>query len=864
MKGRIVGLLGMFALVIGMGAGQTREADPDSTPTLWILPQTHWEGAVFQSREDYLQLGLPHILTALRLLREHPDYRFTLDQTAYFQPFLERYPEEAVSFRKFLSEGRLQIVGGTDVMPDDNMPSGESFIRQVLYAKGYARETLGVDIKTSWMLDTFGHHAQMPQLLRLSGFDSFWFFRGVKDADTAPVETIWQGLDGTRILSIKPPFVFSDPPRDLAGFTKSINQHYDSLAIFSGGAKGRVILEGGDVSDPELYVPSLVEQYNRQPNMPIRLRYGVPSEFEATIPRDAALPLFTGERNPIYQGIYSSRIELKQRMREAERLLTTAEKFGALSNLLGAPIDNKMTWRAWEPALFNVTHDLASGVMTNYVYDDTLRSYDFSDRLSNEMIEDRLRNVLARVNTTGEGMPLVVFNTLGWRRTDAAQAEIGFAEGGIKGFDLIDASGKAVPTQILSKNLYADGFLRQVKFMFVAHDIPALGYAVYHVVPRKTDGSAESGVVVAGTNGLENDFYRATFDSRSGALTALRVKQGDWEALAGPANVVAEETDQGDFWELNHNLYGSQSSIMTQPVDAPQRGGKSHFSDDFSGEQGTVVKGPVFSEFHIEHPLGDNAFESTVRMYAGLRRIEITTRLLNRDQHVRYRVLFPATVTGGTNVQEIPFGAVERPQNREFPAQNWIDLSNSQRGVALINRGLPGNNVADNKLILSLLRSVQIQAYDHVGGFENQTSESGLELGKEFVFHYALMPHEGDWQKAGVYREGLEFNNPLIVRTAASSGGSLPNVWGALEVSPANVVLSAFKPSTSGDTIVRVYEADGEATTATIRIHGTVLTANEANLMEEPGNKVSVKKDTMQFTLHPFEIKTFRLRLKSQ
>ena len=62
MKGRIVGLLGMFALVIGMGAGQTREADPDSTPTLWILPQTHWEGAVFQSREDYLQLGLPHIL----------------------------------------------------------------------------------------------------------------------------------------------------------------------------------------------------------------------------------------------------------------------------------------------------------------------------------------------------------------------------------------------------------------------------------------------------------------------------------------------------------------------------------------------------------------------------------------------------------------------------------------------------------------------------------------------------------------------------------------------------------------------------------------------------------------------------------
>src|SRR5580698_4166317 len=295
MKKQMIGLAVMLSVVASLCKGQAEKDLVVPKPTLWIVPQTHWEGAVFQSRADYLKLGLPHILTALRLLRDYPDYRFTLDQTAYFQPFLERYPEEAVSFRKFLSEGRLQIVGGTDVMPDDNMPSGESFIRQMLYAKGYARDTLGVDIKTSWMLDTFGHHAQMPQLLRLSGFDSFWFFRGVKDADTAPVETIWQGLDGTMILSIKPPFVFSDPPRDLAGFTKSINQHYDSLAIFSGGAKGRVILEGGDVSDPELYVPSLVEQYNRQPNMPIRLRYGVPSEFEATILRDAALPLFTGE-----------------------------------------------------------------------------------------------------------------------------------------------------------------------------------------------------------------------------------------------------------------------------------------------------------------------------------------------------------------------------------------------------------------------------------------------------------------------------------------------------------------------------------------------------------------------------------------
>lgn len=864
MKKRMIGLAMMLSVVGSLCRGQADKKVTVATPTLWIIPQTHWEGAVFQSREDYLKLGLPHILTALRLLQDYSDYRFTLDQTAYFQPFLERYPDKAATFRKLVNEGRLQIVGGTDVMPDDNMPGGESFIRQVLYAKGYTQEVLHTDVNTSWMLDTFGHNAQMPQILRLAGFDSFWYFRGVKDADTAPVLSTWQGLDGTRIRAIKPPYVFSDPPKELAAFSEYMKGRYDSLAIFSGNAADRVILEGGDVSDPELYVPMLVEEYNRQSEMPLRLRYGVPSEFEKTIPKDAALPLFVGERNPIYQGIYSSRIELKQRMREAERLLTTAEKFAALANLLGSETDNQMTWRAWEPALFNVTHDLASGVMTNYVYDDTVRSYDYSARLGSEMIETRLGKVQARVDTAGNGIPLVVYNTLGWTRTDAAQAEVGFAEGGVKGFDLVDGAGKPVATQIISKDLYRDGYLRQVKFVFVAQDVPALGVAVYHVIARKTEGPSQDGAVVSGTSTLESEFYRLKFDLKSGAIVSLRVKDGDWEALAGPGNVVAEEADQGDFWELNHNLNGSQSTIMTVPVNAPKRSGSSHFSDDFSGEPGSVVKGAVFSEFHIQHPLGGNTFESTVRMYAGLPRIDVSTRLLNNDQHVRYRVLFPTSVVGGHNIQEIPFGAIERPQNAEFPAQNWIDLSNSQHGVALLNRGLPGNNVSDNTLMLSLLRSVQIQAYDHVGGFESQASESGLELGKEFVFNYALAPHAGDWRKATVYRAGLEFNNPLIARTAASHAGSLPRAWGPVEISPANVVMTAFKPSKDGDTILRVYEANGQATTATIRMHATVLAANEANLLEDKGEKVPVSKSSIQFQLRPFEIKTFRLRLKPQ
>jgi alpha-mannosidase len=857
---------GCLAVMVGLLCllSSDRALGADGKAVFWVIPHTHWEGAVFYTREEYLEMGLPHILTALRLLKEHPDYRFALDQVAYFRPFLERYPEEADAFKKFVAEGRLEIVCGLDVMPDDNMPSGESFVRQILYAKGYCRDVLGVEVKTGWLLDTFGHHAQMPQILRLAGYDTFWFARGVADRRKMPSDFLWQGLDGTRIRAFWLPFSYGNvfgPPRDFAGFSDFMKKRYDELAPFTGGALDRLGMDGADVTDPELYLPALMEQFNRQPNQPFTLRFGTPKEFAAVTAKRTDLPVVTGERNPLFQGVYSSRIELKERMRETERLLTTAEKFGALANWLGGPVDPQMIWRAWEPALFNVTHDQASGVMMDHVYVDAVRSYDFSQRLADEMIASRQDTVLARIDSRGDGVALAVFNTLGWPRTDVAEADVGFAQGGVNDFELRDASGKLTPSQLLDAEHYEDGGFRRVKFAFVARGIPALGFSLYKVLPLPTAGESRRDLTVTNQNGLlDNDYYRAGFDVSTGALTNLIVKAGDWPALRGPANVVAVQPDKGDFWELNKTLDGGQNVIMTRPLPVPQAG-EARFSTEQTATNAVVLRGPVFSEIHVEHPFGSNFFATTARLYHGIPRIDFTTRILNNETFVRYRLLVPTAIKNGRNFQEIPFGAIERPNAQEFPAQNWIDYSDGERGVALINRGLPGNNVADGTMMLSLLRSTRVDVY---WGIEAQRSNTGLELGKELTFHYALEPHAGDWRTAGVYRTGLEFNNPLIVRKMSSHSGSLPKTWGLLEVSPANVVLSALKPAKDGMTVIRIYEASGQATTgATIKLHAKVLSANEANLMEDSGAKVKVSQHTLQFDLHPFEIKTFKVRLGS-
>lgn len=709
------------ALFIGLVDVSAQTNVAPNKPILYYIPHTHWEGAVFKTREDYLAMGMPRVLQVLRLMKQFPEYTFTLDQVSLIKPFLERYPEEAVAFRKYVAEGRLGIVGGMDVMPDDVKPGGELFVRQMQYGKRYFREELGVEVTTAWLLDTFGHHPQMPQLLRLAGYESFWFRRGVPH-DRLPAEFLWQGIDGTKIpafwLAAPGSYgLFYGPPREFSEFKKFFQQRFDSLTPHVGGAE-RVGLAGVDVSEPEDYVPPLIAEFNRQPDAPFTVRHAVPAEFESLVTRRTNRPVVTNDFNPIFQGTYSSRIELKQITRELEQRLLTAEKLSALASWIGTPGDNAMLWRAWEPVLFNQTHDLASGVMTDVVYEDTLRSFDFSKRLADEMIESRWESIVGRIDTRGEGIPIVVFNTLGWPRTDVAEVEIGFGARVAVDINLVDPAGKAIPVQLHQTERYGEGEIKRTRIRFVAHDVPTLGYAVYRVIPQGPAAmAAKEASDEKQRNFIENEYYRAAFNLATGEMTSLFDKSLQWEVLDGPANIVAREQDKGDLWELYRGLDGDSHIAMTNQQAVPKPG-SALFSSEQLGTNGVVRVGPVFSEFSVAHAFANGSFATRVRLYVGVRRLDIQTELVNNEKYVRYQALFPTSIKNGRNVQEIPFGAIERPSGIEFPAQHWVDYSDGQRGVALLNLGLPGNLVTDSTLMLSLLRSHNLGAYGFGGGYE--------------------------------------------------------------------------------------------------------------------------------------------------
>jgi alpha-mannosidase len=286
--------------------------------------------------------------------------------------------------------------------------------------------------------------------------------------------------------------------------------------------------------------------------------------------------------------------------------------------------------------------------------------------------------------------------------------------------------------------------------------------------------------------------------------------------------------------------------------------GQAVFSNQQSGKPGTLRTGPVFSEFTVSHPFDTGTYAATVRIYERLRRIDCRVRLVNNEKYVRYQALFPTTIKRGKGVHEIPFGAIKRPSGIEFPAQNWVDYGDGTKGLAVLNFGLPGNVISGGTMMVSLLRAQNLGAYGFGGGYEpGMSSETGFQLGVERSMRYALVPHEGDWKDAGVFRDALEFNHPLVARVASSHVGILPSRRGFVDVSSPDVVLSDLKPGRAGGIALRLYEATGRpAAGVTVTLHSQVVSAIAANLLEDPGESLALNDSTVRIDFRPFEIRT--------
>jgi len=843
---------------------------------IFIIPHTHFDAEVFLNREVTLRLGADNLLDVLYLLDRDPDFRFTLDQRCYVEGFANLHPEQMAQINRHVESGRLEMAGAMHVMPDTNLPCGESLARQILYGRAYFNAPFALKSRNGWMLDSFGHHPQMPQIMRLGGFETYTTQRGVPDPDH-PVGFWWVGLDGSRIRVEWLPHSYAvggTVPDSFVSFPQVVDHmaHIAESYAYNGQFAA---LSGFDLSAPPPQLPDFIRRYNALGG-DIELVLATAEEYFRA-QAAAELVELRADLNPVFTGCYAARITLKQQNRALENALFTVEKLMAI-NQAQSQIPAEPLNEAWEPVLFNQFHDIICGSHLDETYEHALSRYSAAANTVHLRTERALDTLADQIDTRGEGLPLLVFNPLGHERTDAVRCTIGLTYERWEWLTLSDDQGNDIPLQMDQVHRHPDGTIKRADLIFIAR-VPSLGWRTYHLhggsdrayqTDLWTNSFTRSGVPDLPSaqprpdeGRMSNKLLEVDVNTRTAVIQRLYLRELDWNLVDerhpnGFASICRQE-DQGDPWEYYGPLRGAITTTYPLIDPVPDRGEKrAIFSDEYGGNA-NISGGPVMGEICVKQPFGDGKFNFRVRLYAGLARIEIDTHLINQQPFVRYRNVFPFNLQHPRITYEIPFGALERPEG-EYPAQNWVDVGDGERGIALLNRGVPGHSLVGSTLTTSLMKCTKVVDYS-AGGYSPAARDvRGFEIGVNHHFEQALLPHTGNWQAAKIYREGLAFNVPLIARKVTGHDGELPSSGSFASLDSDHLVLHALYMD-GDEWIARVVEAQGEAVDGRMSLRWLPRSSQSTDFLGENAVSLPIDGNTFSFHANPFEIKTFRLKL---
>jgi alpha-mannosidase len=285
------------------------------------------------------------------------------------------------------------------------------------------------------------------------------------------------------------------------------------------------------------------------------------------------------------------------------------------------------------------------------------------------------------------------------------------------------------------------------------------------------------------------------------------------------------------------------------------------------------VEGPQATLEQV-YEAGHSRIVQEVVLVTGSKRVEFRTRLVWREIASMLRTSFAVDIHAEEATYEIQFGHIRRPTHRnttwdlardEVAAHKWVDLSQGDYGVALLNDCKYGHKVKDNVIDLNLLRSVRYPGARVVqdNEFEPGEPHHGYTDQADHEFTYALYPHLGDHVQGRVVQAGYELNVPLrvvSVRPGGSSGG--PGCHSYLRVDDPSIVVEAIKRAEEGeDLIVRLYASEHRGVRTALHFGFPVESVHETNLVErETGPDLPIDDGCVHLTFAPFEIKTLRVR----
>ncbi|MCX8064502.1 MAG: glycosyl hydrolase-related protein [Candidatus Hydrogenedentes bacterium] len=796
-----------------------------STPFIGLVGHAHIDiGWLWPVRET-VRKSARTFSSMLLLMGMYPEFRFIQSQPVLYKMIEDNYPELLVKIKKRVREGRWEPNGGMWVEADCNITGGESLVRQIMEGMKAVKAYFGYTPDTLWLPDVFGYSAALPQILRKFNIEHFVTSKiNWNDTNRFPYDTFWwQGIDGSKIfthfLTTRTNGYNAYPSPIVLKETWDYVQHKDiqsSVLCSIGYGDG-----GGGANREMIEVALRLKNLEGCP----KAEFVNVSEFLSNLKKETGneLPTWVGELYlELHRGTYTTQANTKKYMRKLELMFREAELWCSVAMVYGYEYPKDKFEVLWRKLLTNQFHDILPGTSINKVYEDAEK--DFKEILTElQDLKEKVVKFIGEKLSSGSGENcFLVTNSLSWTRSDLVfLPKVDFN-------DATDVNGNSFETQVTKDGLY------------VYLTLPSM--SIMSVTLRNREKISPSPFVHVKSK-LESPFYSVRFDN-AGRIESLWDKDANREVVAegGKINFIYTAEDipvVWDAWDINQDYRDKiteEKSLISSEV---------------------VEDGPLFHVVRNEYKIGKSSrMVQDVVFYSKNRRIDFNTTVDWKEKHTLLKAGFNFNVFAEEFKNDIQFGYIVRPMHQntswdrakfEVCAHKWVDVSETNYGVAILNDCKYGHDAFNGRVSITLLRSPMAPDLEADQGVHH--------------FTYSILPHLGDFSVEKVVRSAYELNIPLESYQITNAQSNMVEMITFCLLDNPNVVVETVKKAEEDDALIlRLYEAGKSRGKVRIGFPFKVRKVYECNLKEDNLLTLEVLGgNTIEFCILPFEIKTIKV-----
>jgi alpha-mannosidase len=763
--------------------------------TFHLIGNAHLDPVWLWDWREGLNEGLITTRTLLDLLDEEPELTVIRGEASIYEHIERTDPATFERIRRHARGGRWEVVGGTYVQPDTNLPATETFARHFLRGQRYFASRFGRPVRVAWAADSFGHAAGLPEILAQAGIEGFCFTRpNQRLLPLAKPAFWWEGPGGARVLACRS--IYSSYTMERDGMLKKLDgvleaakscdlRHY---AVFYGlGNHG-----GGPT---RRHIAEIREWRARHPEVEV-LFSGLHQLIDAL--RDEArargpehLPTHSGEMNFCLRGCYASVARFKYFYRRTEAQLCRAEKTAAaVSMLAGAPAPD--LGRAWDAVLFNSFHDILPGSSIERAYDDQSAWMGLALHEAQRAELDALNALALRMDTrvTKPGsadeptpLPVLAWNphptpfkgfveietSLDYRPLYALKDR---CEGGIR---LIGPGGESLPFQVIATESHCIAAAPWRRRIVAPMELPPMGWKVLQFgwAPEVRRAARRGGGARSPRAGvIANEHYRV--EARPGAK-GVRILRDGKPVLRG----------EGLTAVLFDDPYGSWGGMGEER--ASTHLDKARETWRIAGVE-TIESGPERAALWVRLAGRRSWIELTFQLCRGRDAVDVVAHALLNERAARLKLVMPA---GDRAEFDVPGAAVRRGPCGEVPGGRWARVTGPAGEFGFASDALYSFDCVRGRFRATVARASR---YGSTATHDARKMpwQRAVDLG-ELNFRFLISPG-GD----ALPRLAAELEQPPLCQVVAPRPGALPRAGSVLALAPEGLRLLAFKPAAEG------------------------------------------------------------------